>query len=65
MPPFGIEVLEVAVSKFFECRLSAGYKLMDVHFRLIKSASSKFSAEISVDKNLVVSTYNLQVENYL
>ena len=34
-PLFGTEVLEVAVSKFFECCLRAGYKPIDVHLRLI------------------------------
>ena len=63
-PLFGIEVLEVALSKFFECCLRAGYKPTDVHLRLIKSASSKFPSEICLDKNLLVSAYNLQVENY-
>ena len=63
-PLFGTEVLEVAVSKFFECCLRAGYKTIDVHLRLIESASSKFPAEICPDKNLLVSAYNLQVENY-
>ena len=58
------EVLEVAVSKIFECCLRAGYKPNDVHLRLIKSASSKFPAEICLDKNLQESAYNLQVENY-
>ena len=64
MPLFGAEVLEVAVSKFFESCLRAGYKPIDVHLRLIKSASPKFPAEICLDKNLLVSAYNLQVENY-
>ena len=63
-PLFGTEVLEVAVSKFFECFLRAGYKPIDVHLRLIKSPSSQFPAEICLDKNLLVSAYNLQVENY-
>lgn len=63
-PLFSAEVLEVAVSKFFESCLSAGYKPIDVHLRLIKSASPKFPAEICLDKNLLVSAYNLQVENY-
>ena len=63
-PLFGTEVLEVAVSKFFECCLRAGYKPIDVHLRLIKSASPQFPAEICLDKNLLVSAYNLQVENY-
>jgi hypothetical protein len=39
-------------------------KPIDVHLRLIKSASPKFPAEICLDKNLLVSAYNLQVENY-
>ena len=34
-PLFGTEVLEVAVSKFFECCLRAGYKPIDVYLRLI------------------------------
>ena len=63
-PLFGAEVLEVAVSKFFESCLRVGYKPVDVHLRLIKSASPKFPAEICLDKNLLVSAYNLQVENY-
>ncbi|RZN97559.1 MAG: hypothetical protein EVB07_03530 [Synechococcus sp. MED-G134] len=63
-PLFVAELLEVAVSKFFECCLRAGYKPIDVHLRLIKSASPKFPAEICLDKNLLVSGYNLQVENY-
>ena len=57
-PLFGAEVLEVAVSKFFECCLGAGYKPIDVHLRLIKSASAKFPAEICLDKTLLVSVYN-------
>ena len=36
----------------------------EVHLRLIKSASPKFPSEICLDKNLLVSGYNLQVENY-
>ena len=63
-PLFGAEVLEVAVSKFFESCQRAGYKPIDVHLRLIKSASPKFPADICLDKNLLVSAYNLQVENY-
>ena len=63
-PLFGAEVLEVAVSKFFESCLRVGYKPIVVHLRLIKSASPKFPAEICLDKNLLVSAYNLQVENY-
>ena len=63
-PLFGTEVLEVAVSKFFECCLRSGYKPTEVHLRLIKSASPKFPSEICLDKNLLVSGYNLQVENY-
>ena len=63
-PLFVAELLEVAVSKFFEFCLRAGYKPIDVHLRLIKSASPKFPAEICLDKNLLVSGYNLQVENY-
>ena len=63
-PLFGTEVLEVALSKFFECCLRAGYKPVDVHLRLIKSESPKFPSEICLDKNLLVSAYNLQVENY-
>ena len=63
-PLFGTEVLEVAVFKFFECCLRAGYKPIDVHLRSIKFGSSKFPAEICLDKNLLVSAYNLQVENY-
>ena len=61
---FGAEVLEVAVTKFFDSCLKAGYKPIDVHLRLIKSASPKFPAGICLDKNLLVSAYNLQVENY-
>ena len=63
-PLFGSEVLEVAVSKFFESCLRVGYKPIDVHLQLIKSASPQFPAEICLDKNLLVSAYNLQVENY-
>ena len=63
-PLFGTQVLEVAVSKFLECCLRGGYKPTDVHLRLIKSASPKFPSEICLDKNLLVSGYNLQVENY-
>ena len=63
-PVFSAEDLEVAVSKFFECCLRAGYKPIDVHLRLIKSASPQFPAEICLDKYLLVSGYNLQVENY-
>ena len=63
-PLFGTETLEVAVSRFFEYCLRAGYKPVDVHLRLIKSASPKFPAEICLDKNLLVSGYNLQIENY-
>ena len=60
-PLFVTELLEVAVSKSFECCLRAGYKPIDVHLRLIKSASPKFPAETCLDKNLLVSGYNLQV----
>ena len=63
-PLFVAEVLEVAVSKFFESCLRVGYKPIDVHLRLIKSASPQVPAEICLDKNLLVSAYNLQVENY-
>ena len=63
-PLFATEVLEVAVSKFFECCMRVGYKPTDVHLRLIKLASPRFPSEICLDKNLLVSGYNLQVENY-
>ena len=63
-PLFATDVLEVAVTKFFERCLRAGYVPIDVHLRLIKSASPKFPSEICLDKNLLVSGYNLQVENY-
>tara|TARA_B100000405_G_scaffold180496_1_gene126200 strand:+ start:358 stop:597 length:240 start_codon:yes stop_codon:yes gene_type:complete len=61
---FGTEVFEVAVSKFFERCLKSGYSPTDVHLRLIKTASPKFPVETCLDKNLLVSGYNLQVENY-
>ena len=63
-PLFTADILEVAVTKFFERCLRAGYLPIDVHLRLIKSASPQFPAEICLDKNLLVSGYNLQVENY-
>ena len=63
-PLFATEVLEVAISKFFESCLRVGYRPTDVHLRLIKSALPAFPADISLDKNLLVSGYNLQVENY-
>ena len=63
-PLFVTEILEVAVAKFFERCLRAGYQPIDVHLRLIKSASPQFPVEICLDKNLLVSGYNLQVENY-
>ena len=63
-PLFVVEVLEVAVTKFFERCLRVGYRPTDVHLRLIKSASPQFPAEICLDKHLLVSGFNLQVENY-
>jgi hypothetical protein len=63
-PLFGTQILEVAVSKFFECCLRVGYRPIDVHLRLIKSVSPQFPAGICLDRDLLVSGYNLQVENY-
>ena len=63
-PLFGTEILEVAVSKFFECCLRAGYKPIDVLLRLTKSASPNFPPEICLEKILLVSVSNLQVETY-
>ena len=61
---FKTQLLEVAVTKFFQQCLQNGYAPVDVHLRLIKYSSPKFPSETCLDKSLLVSGYNLQVENY-